>query len=61
MNLLQYINFRLDEAIEMLQNQGKTRDECAVYLMDFKKQLIKPEKIIVDEDKTKYLEEKGDP
>lgn len=59
MNLIQYIAFRLDKAIEILMDENTTKTECALYLMDFKKQLFKPEKVIVDEDKTKYLEEKN--
>lgn len=55
MNLVQYIAFRLDEAIEMLMNSGKSKDECACYLMDFKRQLFKPEEVIVDGDEMRSL------
>lgn len=48
MNLLQYIEMHLDEAIKMLMDDGKTKTECALYLSDFKKMLWKPEKEIVD-------------
>lgn len=54
MNLVQYIGFRLDEAIEMLM-AGKSKDECACYLMNFKKQLFRQDEVIVGEDKGKYL------
>lgn len=54
MNLVQYIGFRLDEAIEMLLS-GKSNDECACYLIDFKKQLFGRDDVIIDEDKGKYL------
>lgn len=57
MKLIEYIGYRLDTAVEML-NQGKPRDECACYLMNLKKDLLGKEKIIVDEDKRKYLESK---
>jgi hypothetical protein len=57
MNLVQYIAFRLDEAIEMLMNSGKSKDECACYLMDFKRQLFKPEEVIVDGDEMRSLPE----
>lgn len=55
MNAIQYIGFRLDIAIEMLLDGKKSKDEVACYLMDFKKQLFKPEEMIVDEEKTKSL------
>ena len=54
MSLIPYITFKLDTAIEML-NEGKSRDEVTCYLADFKKSLVGQE-VIVDEDKTKYLE-----
>ena len=56
MNLLQYIEMHLDTAIKMLMDDNATKTECALYLMDFKKQLWKPEEVVVDEEKTKYLE-----
>ena len=55
MRLVDYIGYSLDEAVKMLLDDGKSKDECACYLMDFKKQLFKPDEVIVDEDKTKYL------
>lgn len=48
MNLLQYIELHLDEAIKMLMDDKKTKTECALFLADFKKMLWKPEKEIVD-------------
>lgn len=56
MNLVQYIGFRLDEAIKMLLS-GESKDECAFYLMDFKKQLFGRDEVIINEDKGKYLPE----
>lgn len=56
MNLVQYIGFRLDEAIGMLMS-GKSKDECPCYLMDFKKQLFGRDEVIIDEEKGKYLPE----
>lgn len=54
MRLLDYIAWQLDEAIKMLYS-GKSKDEVACFLEEFKKGLFKPEEVIVDEDKTKYL------
>lgn len=34
---------------------GKSKDECACYLMDFKKQLFGRDEVIIDEEKGKYL------
>lgn len=56
MNLIEYIEMHLDTAIKMLMSENTTKTECALYLMEFKKQLYKPEEVIIDEDKTKYLE-----
>lgn len=55
MRLVDYIGFKIDKAVMLLLDDGKSKDECACYLMDFKKQLFKPDEVIVDEDKTKYL------
>ena len=48
MNFVQYIGFKLDTAIEMLKNPEKSRDECMCYLMGFKKELFKTEKVVID-------------
>lgn len=54
MSLIPYITFKLETAIEMM-NEGEGWDEVACYLTDFKKSLL-GQAVIVDEDKTKYLE-----
>ena len=50
MNLIQYISFSLDKAIEMLMDNQTSKMEVALFLMDFKKILNKPEREIVDGD-----------
>ena len=50
MNLLQYILFSIDKAIEMLIDSKTSKTEVALFLMDFKKILNKPEREIVDGD-----------
>jgi len=63
MNLIQYISFSIDKAIEMLMDGKKSKTEVALFLMDFKKILNKPEKEIVDGDFTEVeirgIEERG--
>jgi hypothetical protein len=48
MNLIQYISFSMDKAIEMLIDNQTSKMDVALFLMDFKKILNKPEKEIVD-------------
>lgn len=48
MNLIQYILFSIDKAIEMLMDSKTSKMDVALFLMDFKKILNKPEKEIVD-------------
>lgn len=63
MNLLQYISFKIDKAIEMLMDGKTSKTEVALFLMDFKKILNKPEKEIVDGDfkevEIRGIEERG--
>lgn len=58
MPLLQYISFSIDKAIEMLMDSKTSKMDAALFLMDFKKILNKPEKEIVDGD-FKEVEIKG--
>lgn len=58
MRLIDYIAWQLDEAIKMLFDPNTSKDQCAIFLMEFKKGLFPPDKVVVDEDKTKYLETK---
>ena len=60
MNLAQYICFKLDTAIEMLMDGGASKTDCALYLMEFKDELMKPEREIITVEATvvdeiKYL------
>ncbi len=48
MNLIQYISFSIDRAIEMLMDSKTSKTDVALFLMDFKKILNKPKKEIVD-------------
>lgn len=48
MNLIQYISFSIEKAIEMLMDNQTSKMDVALFLMDFKKILNKPEKEIVD-------------
>lgn len=50
MTLIQYISFTVDKAIEMLMDNQTSKMDVALFLMDFKKILNKPEKGIVDGD-----------
>lgn len=50
MNLIQYISFSIDKGIEMLMDSKTSKMDVALFLMDFKKILNKPEKEIVDGD-----------
>ena len=50
MNLIQYISFSIDKAIEMLMDSKTSKMDVALFLMDFKKILNKSEKEIVDGD-----------
>lgn len=63
MNLIQYISFSIDRAIEMLMDSKTSKIEVALFLMDFKKILNKPEKEIVDgnfkEVEIRGIEERG--
>ena len=63
MNLIQYISFSIDKAIEMLMDNQTSKMDVALFLMDFKKILNKPEKEIVDGDfkevEIRGIEERG--
>lgn len=48
MNLIQYISFSIDKAIEMLMDRETSKIDVALFLMDFKKILNKPQMEIVD-------------
>ena len=50
MNLIQYISFSIDKAIEMLMDNQTSKMDVALFLMDFKKILNKQEREIVDGD-----------
>lgn len=50
MQLLQYIEYRLDKAIDMLMRSGASKIEVVLYLEDLKKILKGEEKEIVDGD-----------
>ena len=52
MSLLQYISFSIDKAIEILMDNKTSKIDAALFLMNFKKILNKPEKDIVDGDFT---------
>lgn len=58
MTLLQYIEFGIDTAIEILMDGGKSKVEVMLYLENFKKILRDPKKEIVDGD-FKEIEIKG--
>lgn len=47
MNFVEYLLFKLDKAIEMLMGNEKSKTECALFLLNFKKELVNPEKEIV--------------
>lgn len=49
-NLIQYLTFRIDKAIEMLMDGKTDRIDVVLYLEDIKSFLNKPEKEIVDGD-----------
>jgi hypothetical protein len=63
MPLLQYISFSIDKAIKMLMDSKTSKMDVALFLMDFKKILNKPEKEIVDgyfkEVEIRGIEERG--
>ncbi len=63
MNLIQYISFSIEKAIEMLMDNQTRKMDVALFLMDFKKILNKPEKEIVDGDfkevEIRGIEERG--
>lgn len=44
MNLIQYISFSIDKAIEMLMDSKTSKIDVALFLMDFKKILNKPQR-----------------
>lgn len=48
MSLLQYISFSIDKAIEILMDNKTSKIDAALFLMNFKKILNKPEKKIID-------------
>lgn len=48
MNLIQYISFSIDKAIEMLMDSETSKIDVALFLMDFKKILNKPQREIVE-------------
>ena len=48
MNLIQYISLIIDKAIEMLMDSETSKIDVALFLMDFKKILNKPQREIVD-------------
>lgn len=58
MPLLQYISFSIEKAIKMLMDSKTSKMDVALFLMDFKKILNKPEREIVDGD-FKEVEIKG--
>lgn len=49
-NLIQYLTFRIDKAIEMLMDGKTDRIDVVLYLKDIKSFLNKPEKKIIDGD-----------
>lgn len=49
-NLIQYLTFRIDKAIEMLLDGKTNRIDIVLYLEDIKSFLNKPEKEIVEGD-----------
>lgn len=63
MNLIRYISFSIDKAIEMLMDSKTSKMDVALFLMDFKKILNKSEKEIVDGDfkevEIRGIEERG--
>lgn len=63
MNLIQYVSFSIDKAIEMLMDSKTSKIDVALFLMDFKKILNKPGKEIVDGDfkevEIRGIEERG--
>lgn len=63
MNIIQYILFCIDKAIEMLMDNQTSKMDVALFLMDFKKILNKPEKEILDGDfkevEIRGIEERG--
>lgn len=63
MNLIQYISFSIEKAIEMLMDNQTRKMDVALFLMDFKKILNKSEKEIVDGDfkevEIRGIEERG--
>lgn len=63
MPLLQYILFSIDKAIKMLMDSKTSKMDVALFLMDFKKILNKPEKETVDVDfkevEIRGIEERG--
>lgn len=63
MPLLQYIEFGIDTAIEMLMDNGTSKVEVMLYLENFKRILKEPEKEIVDGDfkevEIRGIEERG--
>lgn len=63
MPLLQYISFSIEKAIEMLMDSKTSKIDVALFLIDFKKILNKPEKEIVDGDfkevEIREIEERG--
>lgn len=48
MNLIQYISFSIDKAIEMLMDGKASKTDVALFLMNFKKIMNKPKREIVD-------------
>lgn len=48
MNAVQYIQYHLDDAIQMLLDDKKSKTECAIFLMKFKERLYGKEHVIVD-------------
>lgn len=63
MPLLQYIEFGIDTAIEMLMDNSVNKVDVMLYLENFKKILKEPKKEIVDGDfreiEIKGIEERG--
>lgn len=49
-NLIQYLTFRIDKAIEMLIDENADRIDIVLYLEDIKRFLNKPGKEIMDVD-----------
>ena len=54
--LVDHLKWQIDKAIEMLDDPSIPRYEVTIFLRKFQKSLLGKDKVIIDEDKTKYLE-----